>query len=176
MTSLATIIGMIPMAMKLGEGAEQYAPMASHHRRTHNIRDFDRVHRSRGVSVGLSQQTPQSAGDPGHGGSLMRIATNLPLIALACACLAAAQTGAPVLLTLQDAEALALKNHPRCRPPNTPWPPKASAWWKAARRIIPTSTVWLRARRRTETGESAPGTFRRRACSTVSATASRSIS
>jgi outer membrane protein len=43
----------------------------------------------------------------------MRIATNLPLIALACACLAAAQTGAPVLLTLQDAEALALKNHPQ---------------------------------------------------------------
>jgi hydrophobic/amphiphilic exporter-1 (mainly G- bacteria), HAE1 family len=28
MTSLATILGMIPMAMKLGEGAEQYAPMA----------------------------------------------------------------------------------------------------------------------------------------------------
>jgi multidrug efflux pump subunit AcrB len=28
MTSLATIIGMIPMAMKLGVGAEQYAPMA----------------------------------------------------------------------------------------------------------------------------------------------------
>jgi len=28
MTSLATIIGMIPMAMKLGAGAEQYAPMA----------------------------------------------------------------------------------------------------------------------------------------------------
>jgi multidrug efflux pump subunit AcrB len=28
MTSLATIIGMIPMAMKMGEGAEQYAPMA----------------------------------------------------------------------------------------------------------------------------------------------------
>ena len=28
MTSLATIIGMIPMAMKLGTGAEQYAPMA----------------------------------------------------------------------------------------------------------------------------------------------------
>jgi multidrug efflux pump subunit AcrB len=28
MTSLATIIGMIPMALKLGEGAEQYAPMA----------------------------------------------------------------------------------------------------------------------------------------------------
>jgi HAE1 family hydrophobic/amphiphilic exporter-1 len=29
MTSLATIIGMIPMAMKMGTGAEQYAPMAS---------------------------------------------------------------------------------------------------------------------------------------------------
>jgi len=28
MTSLATIIGMIPMAMRLGTGAEQYAPMA----------------------------------------------------------------------------------------------------------------------------------------------------
>jgi len=28
MTSLATIIGMMPMAMKLGTGAEQYAPMA----------------------------------------------------------------------------------------------------------------------------------------------------
>ncbi|MGA9802393.1 MAG: efflux RND transporter permease subunit [Terriglobales bacterium] len=28
MTSLATIIGMLPMAMKLGTGAEQYAPMA----------------------------------------------------------------------------------------------------------------------------------------------------
>jgi multidrug efflux pump subunit AcrB len=28
MTSLATIIGMIPMAMKLGTGSEQYAPMA----------------------------------------------------------------------------------------------------------------------------------------------------
>ena len=28
MTSLATIIGMIPMAMKLGEGGEQYTPMA----------------------------------------------------------------------------------------------------------------------------------------------------
>jgi multidrug efflux pump subunit AcrB len=28
MTSLATIIGMIPMALKFGTGAEQYAPMA----------------------------------------------------------------------------------------------------------------------------------------------------
>jgi len=28
MTSLATIIGMIPMALKLGTGAEQYSPMA----------------------------------------------------------------------------------------------------------------------------------------------------
>ena len=28
MTSLATIIGMIPMALKLGAGSEQYAPMA----------------------------------------------------------------------------------------------------------------------------------------------------
>jgi multidrug efflux pump subunit AcrB len=28
MTSLATIIGMIPMALKMGTGSEQYAPMA----------------------------------------------------------------------------------------------------------------------------------------------------
>jgi multidrug efflux pump subunit AcrB len=28
MTSLATIIGMIPMALKMGTGAEQYAPMS----------------------------------------------------------------------------------------------------------------------------------------------------
>jgi hydrophobic/amphiphilic exporter-1 (mainly G- bacteria), HAE1 family len=28
MTSLATIIGMIPMALKFGTGSEQYAPMA----------------------------------------------------------------------------------------------------------------------------------------------------
>jgi multidrug efflux pump subunit AcrB len=28
MTSLATIIGMMPMAMRLGTGAEQYTPMA----------------------------------------------------------------------------------------------------------------------------------------------------
>ncbi|HEX5431857.1 MAG TPA: efflux RND transporter permease subunit, partial [Bryobacteraceae bacterium] len=28
MTSLATIIGLLPMAFKLGEGSEQYAPLA----------------------------------------------------------------------------------------------------------------------------------------------------
>jgi multidrug efflux pump subunit AcrB len=28
MTSMATIIGMIPMALKLGTGSEQYAPLA----------------------------------------------------------------------------------------------------------------------------------------------------
>jgi hydrophobic/amphiphilic exporter-1 (mainly G- bacteria), HAE1 family len=28
MTSLATIIGMVPMALKLGTGSEQYAPLA----------------------------------------------------------------------------------------------------------------------------------------------------
>lgn len=28
MTSLATIIGLIPMALKLGTGSEQYAPLA----------------------------------------------------------------------------------------------------------------------------------------------------
>ena len=43
----------------------------------------------------------------------MRMNTYLPLIGIACACLATAQTGAPVSLTLKDAEALALKNHPQ---------------------------------------------------------------
>jgi len=28
MTSLATILGLIPMALKLGEGSESYAPLA----------------------------------------------------------------------------------------------------------------------------------------------------
>jgi len=28
MTSLATIIGMVPMALKMGAGSEQYAPLA----------------------------------------------------------------------------------------------------------------------------------------------------
>ena len=28
MTSLATVIGLLPMAMKLGEGSESYAPLA----------------------------------------------------------------------------------------------------------------------------------------------------
>ncbi len=28
MTSLATIIGLLPMALKLGEGSESYAPLA----------------------------------------------------------------------------------------------------------------------------------------------------
>jgi multidrug efflux pump subunit AcrB len=28
MTSLATIIGLVPMALKLGTGSEQYAPLA----------------------------------------------------------------------------------------------------------------------------------------------------
>ncbi|MGP8246379.1 MAG: TolC family protein [Bryobacteraceae bacterium] len=43
----------------------------------------------------------------------MRVATYLSLTAIACAYLAMAQTSAPVPLTLQDAEALALKNHPQ---------------------------------------------------------------
>ena len=44
---------------------------------------------------------------------LLSVGLVLPLIGIACACLATAQTGAPVSLTLKDAEALALKNHPQ---------------------------------------------------------------
>ena len=43
----------------------------------------------------------------------MRIVTCLASIGVACAGLASAQTGTPVPLTLKDAEALALKNHPQ---------------------------------------------------------------
>ena len=54
MTSLATIIGMVPMALKMGTGSEQYAPLA----RTiigglTVLRCADRVHCSGGLPAGL---------------------------------------------------------------------------------------------------------------------------
>ena len=57
MTSLATIIGMIPMAMKLGEGGEQYTPMARAiiGGLTSSVL-LHRVHRSRRLSAGLWEE------------------------------------------------------------------------------------------------------------------------
>ena len=65
MTSLATIIGMVPMALKLGTGSEQYAPLA---RAIIGGLDLlgaaDGVHRSRGIHDGVRQEAdrydPQS--------------------------------------------------------------------------------------------------------------------
>ncbi len=54
MTSLATIIGMIPMALKLGTGAEQYAPMAQAIIGGLTcLGAFHDLHRSGGVSIDI---------------------------------------------------------------------------------------------------------------------------
>ena len=64
MTSLATIIGMIPMAMKLGTGAEQYTPMARAiiGGLTSSVH-LDHFHCSRRVSAGVRPEE----GKPGRG-------------------------------------------------------------------------------------------------------------
>ena len=50
MTSLATIIGLLPMALKLGEGSEAYAPLArSVSGRDERLADHDRDHGAGGV-------------------------------------------------------------------------------------------------------------------------------
>ena len=62
MTSLATIIGMVPMALKLGTGSEQYAPLAR--AIIGGLTVFgppDRLHRAGRVSAGLSQEACQLA-------------------------------------------------------------------------------------------------------------------
>ncbi len=52
MTSLATILGMIPMALALEAGSEQYAPLARcDHRRPHDVGHRDGLHRSRRISI-----------------------------------------------------------------------------------------------------------------------------
>ena len=57
MTSLATIIGMIPMAMKLGDGRRTvHAHGARHHRRPDLVGASHRVHRSGRLSSGLREK------------------------------------------------------------------------------------------------------------------------
>jgi len=62
MTSLATIIGMIPMALKMGTGAEQYAPMAKAiiGGLTSSV-VLTILHRARRLSVGLWQTRSENA-------------------------------------------------------------------------------------------------------------------
>ena len=56
MTSLATMLGLVPMALALEAGSEQYAPLArSIIGGLTGLGRADRVHRSRGVSADPSQ-------------------------------------------------------------------------------------------------------------------------
>ena len=59
MTSLATIIGMMPMALKLGTGGAIRADGPRHHRRPDVFGAADGVHRSRRLSVGLWRERPK---------------------------------------------------------------------------------------------------------------------
>ena len=55
MTSLATIIGMVPMALKMGTGSEQYAPLArAIIGGLVGLRRSDGFHCSRGLPAGVS--------------------------------------------------------------------------------------------------------------------------
>ena len=119
MTSLATIIGMIPMAMKLGTGAEQYAPMAQAiiGGLTSSVLLTIFIVPAAYLLVygrrrpGAGQAWHRRAGSAGSGGSLMRLTRFI--LAGAWTISAFGQAGAPVQLKLSDAEAMALKNHPQ---------------------------------------------------------------
>ena len=156
MTSLATIIGMIPMAMKLGTGAEQYTPMA------------------RAIIGGLTssviltifivpaayllvygRQKPKPGRWPQGGWGMRHFVLRRIAILVPSACAvfwlfapypqwAAPQQAPAPKLSLKDAEAMALRNHPlvagshlrsasgqandprRRNPPITPPPSEAS--------------------------------------------------
>ena len=155
MTSLATIIGMIPMALKLGTGAEQYAPMARAiiGGLTSSVL-LDNLHRAGGLSAGLWEARGEERSEPDAGDSGMKkvllilLALVMPAYSLAqggnglgrtspslpSAPVAqqvppadtsslpmvgpqntAAQNnpGTPTMLSLKDAQALALKNNPQ---------------------------------------------------------------
>ena len=57
MTSLATIIGMIPMALKLGDGRRAvHAHGAGHHRRPDLVGAVDDIYRPRCLFMGLSEE------------------------------------------------------------------------------------------------------------------------
>src|SRR5262249_6947454 len=114
MTSLATVIGVAPMALKLGTGSEGDAPLA------------------RAIIGGLSASVVLAGfivpatyllGDerPGTqggevksgGGSMRRLLLLLLLfVALSFGCVAASAQST-IRLSLKEAEAIALKNHPQ---------------------------------------------------------------
>ena len=62
MTSLATLIGLMPMALKLGTGSEAYAPLArAIIGGLGRLRGADRLHRAGGLFAGLSPTPGHSA-------------------------------------------------------------------------------------------------------------------
>ena len=125
MTSLATIIGMIPMAMKLGTGAEQYTPMARAiigGLTSSVILTIFIVPAAYLLVYGRRQVKPGQRTQGGWGMRhfvLRRIAIALRVVAPSCGLFATLSTmwlhppQAPApKLTLKDAEAMALRNHP----------------------------------------------------------------
>ena len=105
MTSLATIIGLFPMALKLGDRQRSLrAAGARHYRRTVRFGGFDGVPRPRGVSAGAWGQARSA-----HHGGRMRAALGTWFLG---SMLLAGQTTAPRVLTLKEAEQIALQNHP----------------------------------------------------------------
>ena len=122
MTSLATIIGLLPMALKLGTGSEAYAPLAR------SIiggllaslmftvflvpAAFILVYRKR---RGHPPTLPEGSYAPAHGPRIPAEALVLPILALSLFLLpktARAKDPVPVHLTLQQAESIALRHAP----------------------------------------------------------------
>ncbi len=71
MTSLATIIGLLPMALKLGEGSESYAPGAGPDRRSDSLGYFDGVPGASRLLPRLRQTKPETSSGiipPSHRG------------------------------------------------------------------------------------------------------------
>ncbi len=99
MTSMATLFGLLPMALKLGAGSEAYAPLArGDHRGAGGVRSLDGVHCPGGVFSRLSQRMKAR-----------------PLIIMIAALAGGTGWAAdlPQRLTLREAQELALKQHPR---------------------------------------------------------------
>ena len=111
MTSLATIIGLLPMALKLGAGSEAYAPLAR------------AILGGLGVSVVLTVflvpaayllvhgEAPRPPG--GEVSLIMRSFRYFFLVSVVCSWHGALRAQAPAHLTLAQAQQLAIQNNPQ---------------------------------------------------------------
>ena len=111
MTSLATIIGLLPMALKLGAGSEAYAPLAR------------AILGGLGVSVVLTvflvpaayllvhRARPSTPG--GEVSLIMRVFRYLFLLSVVCSWQGALRAQPPTRLTLAQAQQLAIQNNPQ---------------------------------------------------------------